>query len=369
MELRVAIRIFDGREQKHLSHILSLASKRGEVAIVSVPAAVADVIFIKQDEPGASVFLKPERRGTLPLAVVYDEVRDGQQWFLQKPATSNELIPLLRDLQQAVARLPRRSAAEVAAAVDACAPQPAATPLAAEAAATGASNSKANTAAAGNAGAPAASPADAPLAPTVQGQALLEHLRRCALQQRVYAIEIDGNHVLVLDGKRKLAFVPAAFVSSVRQLMDVLAALSAADFQELPEEELAELLESHHASTVPLEQFTWTAGQYLEPRLPLPEDVSSIAFRLKRWPTFTRLRYKPVHMQWAGRLMKTAQSIGHLGTDPAADALEAAKFYNACVAAGLAILDAAAPLPALAGVPADGARQGLFQRILKRLMK
>lgn len=358
MELRVAIRIFDDREQKHLGHILSLAGKRGDVAVLSVPAAVADVIFIKPDEPGASVFLQPGRRGTLPLAVAYDANPAGGDWFLQKPATSLELIPLLRELQAAVAALPRRSAAEVEAAINACAPQAPATPLAA-----------ARTATPPAAATPAAG--EAPLAPTLQGQALLERLRECALLQRVYAVELDGRHVLVLDGRRKLAFLPAAFAGNLPQLLDLLVMFGAADFQPLGDAALAELLESHHTSTLPLEQFTWAAGQHLEPRLPLPEHFATLAFRLKRWPTFTRLRYKPVHMQWAGRLVKTAHSIGHLGTDPTATPLEAAKFYNACVAAGLAILDVAAPLPALAGAAGAGGgeRQGIFQRILKRLMK
>lgn len=357
MEIRIAIRIFDGREQKHLSHILALAGKRAEVDVLSVPAAEADVIFIRRDEPGASVFLQPGRADTRPLAVVYDELREGATWFLQKPATSAELIPLLRELEQKVRTLPARSAA---ASQHRVGPDPGA--------ARGVAVAPAGNPRTGATASASRSETLAPLAPTRNGQALLEHLRACAVRGTVYAVELDPRHVLVLDGRRKLVHLPADFRQSVQQLMDLLVLFSADDFQLLTDDAASDLLESHPSRTAPLEQFTWAAGHHIEPQLPLPDSLSAISFRLKRWPSFTRLRYKPVHMQWAGRLIKTAHSLGNLIHDPMADSLDAIRFYNACVAGGLAVIEGAAPAVAPAPATGDG-RQGVFQRILRKWMK
>lgn len=387
MEIRIAIRIFDDREQKHLSHILALAGKRSEVAVLSAPAAEADVIFIRRDEPGASVFLQPGRADTRPLAVVYDETRDGATWFLQKPATSTELIPLLRDLEQKVRGLPPRAVSATATATHAvhgtqpgADARPAPTPSPGGATASAATGSTAAAWASAAATPPAASAAGArpgnreridtlaPLAPTRSGQALLECLRDCTVNGAILALELDPRHVLVLDGQRKLVHLPTDFAQSTQQLFDLLVMFGRDDFQSLSDAALAELLASHPATQLPLEQFTWAAGHHLEPQLPLPDSLSALSFRLKRWPSFTRLRYKPVHMQWAGRLIKTAHSLGHLIHDPMADSLEAIRFYNACVAGGLAVIDGTVPAAVVAAT-AGGERQGIFQRILRKWMK
>lgn len=374
MEIRIAIRIFDGREQKHLSHILALAGKRSEVEVLTAPAAEADVIFIRRDEPGASIFLQPGRADTRPIAVVYDETRDDAAWFLQKPATSAALIPLLQELEQKVRTLPARplsmplaesspAASSTAAAGTPTVAPASAAPFASTQAGVATANASATDDRHGNG-------ADilAPLAPTRGGQAVLECLRECTVNGAVLALELDPRHVLVLDGQRKLVHLPADFAQSTQQLFDLLVMFSREDFQPLGDDALAELLESHPSTRLPLEQFTWAAGHHIEPQLPLPDSLHALSFRLKRWPSFTRLRYKPVHMQWAGRLIKTAHSLSHLIQDPMADSLDAIRFYNACVAGGLAVIDGGAPVAASAA-PAAGERQGIFQRILRKWMK
>lgn len=370
MEIRIAIRIFDGREQKHLSHILALAGKRSEVEVLTAPAAEADVIFIRRDEPGASIFLQPGRADTRPIAVVYDETRDDAAWFLQKPATSAALIPLLQELEQKVRTLPARPLTEPAADGPVAGPVDTTTT-----AFTNATTTPPTTTATAPA-TPAATEGHpgsgtdvlAPLAPTRGGQAVLECLRECTVNGAVLALELDPRHVLVLDGQRKLVHLPADFAQSTQQLFDLLVMFSREDFQPLGDDALAELLESHPSTRLPLEQFTWAAGHHIEPQLPLPDSLHALSFRLKRWPSFTRLRYKPVHMQWAGRLIKTAHSLSHLIQDPMADSLDAIRFYNACVAGGLAVIDGGAPVAASAA-PAAGERQGIFQRILRKWMK
>lgn len=340
MELRVAIRIFDGREQKHLSHILALSSKRGEVPMLSVPAAEADVIFIKRDEPGASVFLQPGRKGKLPIAVLYDDAPDGHEWFLQQPATSNDLIPLLHALQHAVETTPRTAPEDAVPETpryidDRLMP-----------------------------------PAEGRLVPTLSGQALLESLKTCLDEARVLSVQLDMNSYLVMDGRRKVVYVPTRYMEMQQTLLDILVMFRDSDYVELNEAELERLSSQTRMSTVPMEQFTWMACHHVEPQLPIPDCLAHLAFRLKRWPSFTRLSYKPVHMQWAGRLVKTAHSISHLASGAMHDMADAAKFYNACVVGGLALFEALEhpanlPLPH----PVQSEKKGIMHRILKRLMK
>lgn len=340
MELRVAVRIFDDREQKHLSHILALSSKRGDVPMLTTPAASADVIFIKRDEPGAAVFLQPARKGKLPIAVVYDDVAAGHDWFLPRPATSAGLIPLLQSLKAEVDFLAATRSAE---------PAPAETPAAVV-------DSR-------------LLQAETRLVPTITGEPLLQRLKQAGEEGGIHSVQLDVNSYLIIDGERKVVHLPVRFSDMQQTLLDILVMFRSSDYVLLTSAERDRLLALAPMTTLTLEQFTWSACHHAEPQLPIPDHIIHQAFRLKRWPSFTRLRYKPVHMQWAGRLVKTAHSMSHLATDAMTDMIDAAKFYNACVVGGLALVEAGSgvPLPAMAAEA--GGKRGIMQRILKRLMK
>lgn len=341
MELQVAIRIFEEREQKHLSHILALSSKRGEVAMLTVPASAADVIFIKRDEPGASVFLQPGRERKLPIAVLYDDEQDGHPWFLRQPATSTDLIPLLRALRAEVDTLPRQASTEPISHVSSA-------PLRAD-------------------GKPVVA---TPIVPTITGQALLEKLKDCCEGSKVISVQLDSSNHLIIDGTKKTVHVPARYMEMARTLLDILVMFRASDYVELSNSEFTRLLVQTQLTPVPLEQFTWMACHHVEPQLPIPDAIANLAFKLKRWPTFTRLRYKPVHMQWSGRLIKTAQSMSNLTMGVMDDMIEAAKFYNACVVGGLAMVDAVDVMVAsVASNAGQAEKKSVFQRILQRLKK
>lgn len=340
MELRVAVRIFDDREQKHLSHIMALSSKRGDVPMLTVPASSADVIFIKRDEPGAAVFLQPGRRGKLPIAVLYDDVPAGHDWFLPRPATSAGLIPLLQALKAEVDVMAVSRSAE---------PAPVDVPAAVID--------------------PRLLQAETRIVPTITGQSLLERLKLASDAGGIYSVQLDVNSYLIIDGDRKVVHIPLRFQDMQQTLLDILVMFRDSDYVALSVEDRDRLLALSPTIALALEQFTWSACHHAEPQLPIPEHIIHQAFRLKRWPSFTRLRYKPVHMQWAGRLVKTAHSMSHLATDAMTDMIDAAKFYNACVVGGLALVEAGSgvPLPAMAAEA--GGKRGIMQRILKRLMK
>lgn len=342
-ELRVAIRIFDGREQKHLSQILSMSSKRSDVSVLTVPASSADVIFIKHDEPGASVFLQSGRERKRPIAVLYGEENDDYAWFLRKPATSTDLIPLLKALRAEADSLPLQP---VMLPIETTAPESAAAPIAA-----------------------GKTLAATPIVPTITGQTLLEKLKTCAETGRILSVQLDTSSYLVIDGSKKTVHVSSRYMDMPQTLLDVLVMFRESDYVELSDSERVRLLEYAHMSALSLEQFTWMACHHVEPQLPIPDAIANLAFRLTRWPTFTRLRYKPVHMQWAGRLVKTAHSMSHLTLGVMDDMIEAAKFYNACVVGGLVMVEVASVTAAATSPDGLSEKKGLFQRILQRLRK
>ncbi|MDI1300831.1 MAG: hypothetical protein PSX71_02905 [bacterium] len=319
-----------------------MSSKRSEVSVLSVPAATADVIFIRHDEPGASVFLQPGRQGKRPIAVLYGDEKDNHAWFLRRPATSTDLIPLLKSLQAAVGALPSQALLPVdnVSGVASVQPLPAEKMLAAT-----------------------------PIVPTITGQSLLERLKVCLETGRVLSVQLDMNSYLVIDGKKKTVFVPSRYMEMQQTLLDVLVMFRASDYVELSDGELARLLEHAQMSSLPLEQFTWVACHHVEPQLPIPESIANLAFMLTRWPSFTRLRYKPVHMQWAGRLVKTASSMSNLTLGVVDDMIDAAKFYNACVVGGLVMVDVGITVAAATNPGSRSEKKGVFQRILQRLKK
>ena len=71
LPLKVAIRIFDERERRHLNQILLLAAQRSPGRILTVSAADAEVVLINPEEPGSAVFIRNARRGKRPLPVIY----------------------------------------------------------------------------------------------------------------------------------------------------------------------------------------------------------------------------------------------------------------------------------------------------------
>lgn len=344
MELRVAIRIFDDREQKHLSHILSLASKRGEVPILTAPAASADVIFIKNGEPGASVFLQQGRARKLPIAVLYDDIQTDYSWILRRPATSTALIPLMKDLQQAVALLQREALINPASTE----PYPSIEKTKITAPPT--------------------------LIPTISGQALLDRL--CGRDGRnvIWCVQLDLNSYFVIDAKNHVVYVPVRYMDMPVALLDILMMFRNSDFVEINDAELASILVRDgvmHMTKIPCEQFAWMACQYAEPQLPISDSAINTQFRLQRWPSFTRLNHTSRHMQWSGRLMKGAASLAQLTVGAVDDLVDAAKFYNACMVGGLATVVAAGDSASLEHETEknDSEKSGLFQRILKRLRR
>lgn len=335
MELRIAIRIFDERERRHLGHILSLVTQRGRVKPVLVSAADAEIIFLKKDEPGSAFFEKAGRAQSLPLPVFYGGEVGASAWHLNKPATSGELMPLLESLHHEVATL---SAMHVA--------------PSAEAPTSPTEVSVSNHA----------------LIPTATGQALLTCLLSRASGPRYWYAQLDSNDHLVIDAQERVVHVSPRYLKRLPILFEVLMAMNSTDFVAMSEPDFAELrfrLEGEfQLMRVQWEQFVWSACQHAEPLMPLPREMLEVPFRLRRWPAFTRLNYTITHMQWSGNLIKSAASVTQLATWGGTLA-EAAKFYNACMVSGLVSVEDA--LVSNVNINQSVERLGIFQRVLQRL--
>lgn len=326
MSLRIAVRIFDDREQQHLSSILALARQRGSTSLAMTAAADANVLIIRKDDPGASAFLQPQRKSALPVAVLYDNDTTAHDWVIRKPATTAELIPLLEKIAGHLAAVPANPHDTLSTA-------------------------------------PALATKTAGLLPTRIGQALLERLLPSAEAGQNWLLPLGKNESLIIHHQSKRVYFPAAYRQNMK---DLLTLAMQGDFHLLPPEWRAPQLAGNPGlAALPHEQFAWAACHACEPVLPLPPTLLETAFRLQRWPGFTRLEHSMLHLQWSSTLVKGATTFTQLlsrGGSPR----DIARFYNACLVAGLVMAGSShAATPATTADSQEKA--GIFQRIMQRL--
>ena len=79
--MKVAIRVFDEDERRYLETVLDLASRRLKIALEHVASGAAEVVFLKEDEPGASLLINASLVRKHPIVVVYGS--SGYPWTLE----------------------------------------------------------------------------------------------------------------------------------------------------------------------------------------------------------------------------------------------------------------------------------------------
>lgn len=120
MELRIAIRVADERDHKHLSTTIRLANQRGgKVQLVETPLPEADIVIVRRGEPGSAPLLRACEAANHPVPVIYaTSDNESSAWALRWPARTTDLIPLAealrRHLSAARAGQPVRGAAATA---------------------------------------------------------------------------------------------------------------------------------------------------------------------------------------------------------------------------------------------------------------
>ncbi len=96
MDLRIAIRVADERDYRHLVTTLRLANQRnGNIRLVEVPLPEADVVILRRGEPGSAPLLRACETANHPVPVIYaTSSNENSAWTLRWPARTTDLIPL-----------------------------------------------------------------------------------------------------------------------------------------------------------------------------------------------------------------------------------------------------------------------------------
>lgn len=327
--MNLSVRIFDPSEQEYLSRILELSGRRLKLCVQKTDVATADVVFVKPDEPGASILISSCTRRGQPIVVVYGGDKGAFPWTLEKPATSKEVMHLLSDLHGRLGP-----------------DQPSAN----------------ETDEVGQAG----------LIPVAQGGMLIDRLHSITAGQTPFAIVDERRKALILDVAGNRAFVTPQLFENKLKLIETAFRTTPEALVEVERQELEQLTEG--MPYISTENFVWLVTQEAQPLLHSAAPSLNRRFRLSRWPSFTTLHHKSFHIAITGRLMKKNLSVNELHASCDAPLGELAKFYNFAYASNLLGASQSAPslpspheLQVAEQAPARAEKVGILGMILRRL--
>lgn len=331
--MKVSIRIFDKDEQTFLSTVVGQAAKRLQLELAFTDAGNADVVFVKEDEPGASVFANSCSTRPRPIAVVYGG--NGYPWCLERPATTKSLVSLLPLI---------------------CAKLPGDLPVPVEEAT----------------GDVASSAALPPLLPVQRGFRFLRDARKAAEGATAWRCSIAGETDLLINAADGTVFYPESHSWRTRDLIQNALRADSATFTPLDAATLAAMAAQMHSTS--LEGFLWLAAQEAEPEPlhALAESVLNRKFKLTRWPSFSRFEHSSLHIALSGRLMKQPLSLRDLLGMTDCPSTEAVRFYNSACMCGLVQMEepvtsaTSRTVVAMPSAPAREEKAGVFSRILRR---
>ncbi len=327
--MKLSVRLFDADESAYLAKVIELASRRARVAITPSSASQADVIFLCAGEPGAQALLNA--RDQQRIIVVYGGDPDCHRWTLPRPATSQNLVPLLDRIHRS---LDRQQNPESLAGND---------------------------------------DSSSALFPARHGHHMLEHLQALNAAGQPWQCSLAPDlHFIVEPASQRvhasadLAAQPALLASlAVRQPNPQFTRLTPDDLQ----------ARRSTLRSLNLETFCWLLASKAEPQHQNNLPLLQRRFRLKRWPGFSRLPHTPAQISLTGRLMRQSLSLQELASDARISPQAIAEFYNCVSACGLVEFDdsrspsAPPPAPQAEPHPAGeaGRKRGLFSRILRSL--
>lgn len=330
--MKVSIRVFDKDEQTFLATLIGQAAKRLSLDLTYTDASSAEVVFVKEDEPGASLFAHACTQRSGPIAVVYGG--QGYSWCLERPASTRSLIGLLPLL---------------------CAKLPASDALG-ELEADGRTGS-------------AASPRG--LLPVKRGQDFLEQVGELTANAAAWRARFGGDLQLFADRARGLVYLPESYSWRIRDLFRLALASERPHLCPLATAELDGITAGMHS--MPLEGFLWLVAQEAEPEPPgnICSAILQRKFKLQRWPSFSRFEHDSLHIVLSGQLMKQPSTLQELCSRSDWSPREVLKFYNSACMCDLLQLEKATTVAALGtgpitpGITAREEKAGVFSRILR----
>ena len=339
--MKLSVRLFDQDERAYLAKVLELAGRRSRLPISQSAAAQADVIFLRDDEPGAQALLGNHENAQSRIVVVYGGDPACHRWTLGKPATSQELLPLLNSLH---ASLQGRT-------------QPATS--------IPAGNDPANT------GTPDDVPMASRLFPSRYGNLLLGRVLALQCAAQPWKCELGGELRLFADPQQGRLYADPILLLRPELLAEHAVRQNSPRLSTINADELAA---TRTLGSMPLETFCWLLALQAEACSDDDAGLLDHRFRLRRWPSFTQMRHSPAQITMTGRLVRQSLSIRELVADGRINLIEAIQLYNCASLCGLVEPDADHS-PRTPRLPVQPARHfttpelhpGLFGRILRRL--
>lgn len=295
--MKLSVRLFDQEERDYLAKMLELASKRARIAVSHSNAAQADVIFLCAEEPGAHALLND--RSQKRIVVVYGGSPDSHGWALPRPATSQNLIPLLERLFNTLSNAAQQEA----------------------------DNDSGSTM----------------LFPSRHGNHLLERLIQLNSEGQPWQCSLEGGASFIADPQNRRLHYSAELASQPGLLPLIAVRQSNPQISRLDSGELTSLAASMHSMS--LEAFCWQVACTAEPQVPSELALLDRRFRLKRWPSFSQLKHTPAQISITGRLMRESMSVRELVGDGRISLEEVVQFFNCASTCGLTELDDLAPRP------------------------
>ncbi len=356
--MKVSIRIFDEDERKFLETILDLAARRLKISVEHVASGVAEVVFLKVDEPGASLLINASQVRRRPLVVVYGT--EGYPWSLEQPATSKSLIELLGRLCRELGL----EGSEAAAVFSAPVPGPLPARPVAEA----------------PRGAGGMSVTLAPLLPVEQGGQYLERVREIAAGRSQWLCQLDGGFQVCIDAEAGRVFFPVEYSSRLAEVGRLSLGASDAQIHRVSTDTV-QWQAARRGGSMPLEAYLWLLAQVAEPLMPDEGSAHLVhRFRLQRWPSFSRILHGSPHIVMSGRLMKRAMTLTELAEATGESLQSVMRFYNSACLCGLLqstdhgvqrhpVLQGDTPVAEVAQLQEiRKGKAGIFSRVLKRLL-
>jgi hypothetical protein len=322
--VRIAVRIFDERERRHLQQILLLATQRLPGKFITVPAAEAEVVFINPDEPGAEVFIRNARRGKRPVPVIYGGEAQRDLPWLAKPAISNDLIELIKSMPDFLREGSTEKHGNVQG-IDLL-----------------------------------------PLIETHDFSNVMHRLHQLKRSDNPTVIDVGSSHVLV-DPRPGVAYVPVqAAGPRMSKTYEAMAVLQDGRISHISRADLIEKISSFRHESISLEELGWSLAFMARPREPAPVTLIQTRFRLRHWPNFARLEHTQLHLLWAGMLIRQPMSLSALLARSPQGFAPVARFYNGCALAGLLINSDQTRGPS-SPLQGQEKRSGIFKRLLEKL--
>lgn len=322
--IKISVRLFNHNEKTHVETLLKNLMKRFGESFSLAPSASADAILVSPHDPGFETLVRMKSSNKSPLVVVYDNQSqmDGC-YFLEKPATSNGLMKLHRDLSAACKNLLE-----------------------------GHSNVHPDNA--NN--------------KLWQEAGLIDQIKQAYELQNCSVISSAKNSQLniIVDGINQQVYVPVGNVSGSDihgELLTLLNEQSSLAAEPISHKQLLERLDNSAYEQFSFEKILWILASFSADVCRL-SDQRVIA--LRAWPDFSNLPYTHSFVKMTALLMRQPASISALAKQSGLPELQVKKFVFACLVTELAEVADQPNVTQTVAIPTPSVGRDIVNKIKQR---